>query len=546
MTVPGRRRRKLWRRVTLALVALIGFAVLPMVFPGSAAVAAPCDMSGDLTPELVGGGVDGLVKPQPQGASTIAAGQVPSPDPGEGTVGSAGGLGEVQASATNYDRYGMSGQFWHTYELGCNDLAAVLGNAWANTIFSWAKALDRVTITTYQAAATEGPLQSIKDVVDDIVQNLANAMYWPYLRPIVILGAVWLAWYGLIRKRATTTTEGVIWMVCAVTVAVWFFSRPGDFTGMGQIVTDKTGEVVNSAFSGLPGAGGTSCLPLKGQAGPDAKPASYADSGAPNVSQNTDALWSTLVCKPWLMGEFGTADPQSGYVRGLGAKLLDYQAVDLEEQSATERPDAAAQQTRFEEEIAKPMESTPMFFLFQGKDWTSRLGIAIGALIAAMVAGLLIFLVAVSLLVLKVGFLLLLILGPIFLLIGVHPGSGRIIALRWVEMVIGTLLRQAVMALVLGVLVYGYSLIIATGLPWGMQITFMALLTIAVFFYRRPFQHLFASMDGHTITTRMLGEAASAPTLSRAASVLPPVMGYRVGRWAMRKAEPGLSAAAVA
>ena len=63
----------------------------------------------------------------------------------------------------------MSGQFWHTHELGCSDVAAVLGNAWANTIFLWAKALDRLTITTYQAAATEGPLQSIKDVVDDIV-----------------------------------------------------------------------------------------------------------------------------------------------------------------------------------------------------------------------------------------------------------------------------------------------------------------------------------------------------------------------------------------
>ena len=118
----------------------------------------------------------------------------------------------------------------------------------ANTVFSWAKAVDRLTISTYQAAATEGPLQSIKDVVDDIVTNLADALYWPYLRPIVILGAIWLAWYGLIRKRATTTAEGVIWMVLAVTVAHLVLQPAGDFTGLGKTVTDTTGEVVNSAL----------------------------------------------------------------------------------------------------------------------------------------------------------------------------------------------------------------------------------------------------------------------------------------------------------
>ncbi|MEV4296977.1 type IV secretion system protein, partial [Microbispora rosea] len=532
----GRRGRRVRRTLALLLVAFAAFVTLPLVFPtGTASAVGPCDLSPSLAPEIVGGGVDGLVQP-PSSEEATAAGQSTPQAPKE--------------PATNYERYGMAGQFWHTYDLGCSDVTAVLGNAWANTVFSWAKAVDRLTISTYQAAATEGPLQPIKDVADEIVTNLANAMYWPYLRPIVILGAIWLAWYGLIRKRATTTTEGVIWMVLAVTVAIWFFSRPGDFTSLGKTVTDKTGEIVNSAFSGLPGAGGASCLPMK-ETAPGEVPSAptaggYGRQGTPGVEQNADALWSVLVCKPWLMGEFGTADPNSGLVKGMGAKLLNLQAIDAAEQAADQTPASDSHQQRFEEEVAKPMQSTPAYFLFQGKDWTSRLGIAIGAFIAAMVAGLLIFLVAVSLLVLKVGFLLLLMLGPVFLLIGVHPGSGRIIAMRWVEMLVGTLLRQAVLALVLGVLVYGYALIISTSLPWGMQILFMALLTIAVFFYRRPFQHLFASMDGHTIATRMLGEAATAPTLSRAANALPPVAAARAARWGLRKAEPVISAAAMA
>ncbi|MFI7704409.1 type IV secretion system protein [Nonomuraea sp. NPDC049480] len=510
---------RLSRRLALALALVTAILVVPLVIGGvsAPAAAAPCDLSGPLNPEMVGGGTDGLI-------------QAPNPSTG--------------AATTNYAQFGMSGQFWHTHELGCADYVAVLGNMWANGIFTAAKAIDRLTITTYQAAATEGPLQSIKDVVDDIVQSLSRAMYWPFLQPIVILGAIWLAWYGLIRKRATTTAEGVIWMVLAVTVATWFLSRPGDFTGLGKVVTDKTGEVVNSAFSGLPGAGGASCLPPPGATGAEVKAGGYAQTGTPGVDQNADALWSTLVCKPWLVGLFGTADPQQPIVRDWGRKVLEMQSIPPAV-AGQPTPDREARQQEFAS-LADKLRNDPRYTVFSGRDWSNRLGVAVGALIAAVVAGLLIFLVAVSLLVLKVGFLLLLILGPVFLLIGVHPGSGRIIAMRWVEMLIGTLLRQAVLTLVLSVLVYGYALIISTAMPWGMQVLFMALLTIAVFFYRRPFQHLFASMNGHTVATRMLGDAASSSVLERSAGALPPVASARIGRWGLRKAEPLIRAASMA
>src|SRR5690606_20361500 len=47
-----------------------------------------------------------------------------------------------------------------------------------------------------------------------------------------------------------------------------------------------------------------------------------------------------------------------------------------------------------------------------------------------------------------------------------------------------------------------------------------------------------------TLTTRMLGEAASSPVLERSANVLPPVASARIGRWGVRKAEPLITAAA--
>ena len=75
--------------------------------------------------------------------------------------------------------------------------------------------------------------------------------------------------------------------------------------------------------------------------------------------------------------------------------------------------------------------------------------ISFAAMFAALVAGLLILLIALTLIVLKLGFLLLLVAGPFFLIIGIHPGFGRVIAIRWFEMLVGVLMKQVAIAIVL-------------------------------------------------------------------------------------------------
>ena len=99
-------------------------------------------------------------------------------------------------------------------------------------------------------------------------------------------------------------------------------------------------------------------------------------------------------------------------------------------------------------------------------------------------------LIALTLIVLKLGFLLLLVAGPFFLIIGTHPGFGRVIAIRWFEMLVGVLMKQVAIAIVLSVLLYCYSLIMGTSdavLPWALKILMIALVTAAVFIYRKPF-----------------------------------------------------------
>jgi uncharacterized membrane protein YgcG len=461
---------------------------------------------------------------------------------------------------TLYDNYGVAGQFWAAHGLQCSDMTSLIGNNVAGMVFDAAKSIDRVTITVYQSAAGNNILTWLQDAVNKLISALGNAIYFPYLAPVVILGAIWLAWQGLIRKRATRTIEGTLWMVVAATAAIALIGHPAAFTGVGTTVADGTTGVLNAAFAKLPAPVNSNCLPVA-QGDPQSVTANYAfTSGSGLVDQNADELWSVLVCKPWLLGELGTSQynslgngPQT-VVDTYGRQLLWSQAFAANETPTTAL--AQAKQSTYAGIAARLQQNDPAIYpLFQGNQWTTRLEIAFGAMFAALVAGLLILLIALTLIVLKLGFLLLLVAGPFFLIIGTHPGFGRIIAIRWFEMLVGVLMKQVAVAIVLSVLLYCYSLIMGTtdqALPWALKILMIALVTVTVFIYRKPFTHLFSAVGYGTlgsaeradVSLRDAGFTFRRNTATAASVAIPGVAGARAARWARRN--PGQAASAAA
>jgi hypothetical protein len=476
------------------------------------------------TPEPATGGIDALIRPPAGTPST--------------------------AKPTLYDQYGMAGQSWAAFDLQCSDMASLVGNNIAGVVFDAAKALDRVTITVYQSAAGEGILSWLTSAVDKLVTSLGNAIYFPYLAPVVILGAIWLAWQGLIRKRASRTIEGTLWMVLACAAAIWLIGRPADFTGAGKAVSDGITQALNVAFAKLPAPHQSNCVPVA-KHDPQTPPEANFNfsSGTTIVDANANELWTVLVCKPWLDGEFGTTAYTTGkhaptVVNTYGRQLLWAQAI-----AANEKPTAdviRAKENAYTGLAASLKQKDPgTYALFQGKQWTTRLEIGFAALFAALLAGVLVLLIAITLILLKLGFLLLLVAGPFFLIVGTHPGFGRVIALRWGELLIGVLLKSAAIAIVLSVLLYAYSLIMGTSdavLPWALKILMISLVTVAVFIYRKPFTHLFSAVGYGVIGSREQADAALARAGSSAARNtrdaatvgVPGFAAYRAARWARR------------
>ena len=586
---PGHRVTRWVLRVLLLAAAMLVVAT-PAFAAGHAAnhdrsahnyrtdrvAATPATLTANLTPAVPGGvcqvpgigDIGGLVGLCNQGTSGIlgAANNIcqPSlPQPEQATGGINAMVqppGAAAGGKTLYDNYGVAGQFWAAHGLQCSDMTSLIGNNVAGMVFDAAKSIDRVTITVYQSAAGNNILTWLQDAVDRLISALGNAIYFPYLAPVVILGAIWLAWQGLIRKRATRTIEGTLWMVVACVAAIALIGRPAAFTGVGTTVSNGVTGVLNTAFSKLPVPASSNCLPVQ-NGDPQSVAGNFAfSSGNALIDENANELWSVLVCKPWLYGELGStayatgAGGQQTVVNKYGRQLLWSQAI-----AANETPSTAlvqAKQSTYSGIASSMQQQDPAVYpLFQGNQWTTRLEIAFAAMFAALVAGLLILLIALTLIVLKLGFLLLLVAGPFFLIVGTHPGFGRVIAIRWFEMLVGVLMKSAAVAIVLSVLLYCYSLIMGTAdavLPWALKILMIALVTVAVFIYRKPFSHLFSAVGYGTLgsteraeySLREASHTFRRSTLDAATAAVPGMASYRAARWARRNSGQAAAVAA--
>ncbi|WP_344210527.1 type IV secretion system protein, partial [Actinomadura livida] len=521
-----RRRRPRIRRSALLLIFMALFMMGPLS-PASASIPNPdlptpndaCSPAENPAPELYGSGTDGMIKPPDYPSEKLKNTPV--------------------ENLTYYDRYGMAGQYWYAVDLGCSDAVSMMGNAVANTVFTLVRAIDRTTISVYQAAASPSLLDWLKDTVDGVISDMGetfNARYWSW---VVILGAMWLAWWGLVRKRASKVTEGVIWMVVAMVALVWLIARPSDFTTLGTQTSEATSAAFNAALP-QSNTGGGVCVPTPGGR---ADPAS-AES-LDETTRNANKLWVALVCKPWLQGQFGTTDPNAAIVKENADKLLWSQAVDLPEAyGPNNEADLGKKADAYKDVADNIREEHPGAYpLFQGKNWENRLAVAFGGLFAALVAGILIMVIAIALIVVKIAFLLLLVAGPIFLGIGIHPGIGRVIAIRWLELLLSMLLKQAALIGVLSLLLWAYGLILGEALPWGLQILLIALVTFAAFVYRRPFQHLFSAVGYGAVGAREKSEAQLNRSVSEArrstlaaATAATGGAGAGIARWARREA----------
>lgn len=457
-------------RLGLMLVMMVGLLLVP-----SSASAFGCEQKLSPTPDLTGQGVDAVLNNDGV-IDRVPHYQAP---PGEDK-----GI---------YEQYLVSGTGWFTIYEDDDCFSEQRMQIWpyiSDMLWGLARVIDMAAIEAVRFAIAP-PLDALEEVVVDVIDQMRDQIWRPLLPAMTILGAVTLAWWGLVRKRATLSVEGLVWMIAATTVGMWILYAPAGFMGTVNNVLTWGENLMTAAVTTATEESDTGrCLPNT----PEMLKSPTEEHRDFVARQQGENLWDVLVCQPFKVGAFGSGPHAESIAEEYGLDLIQAQALDRTESLSAgvgeneyynERVDA--KNAAFEEISADLSEEAdeetahePTWDMFRGAEGGQRTVAGLVGLTAALTAGLLLLGAAVGLLVVKLLFLLLMLMSPLFFLIGMHPGWGRGVLLKWVEMLAGVFLKIWMWMAVLLILTLVLNTILGSVDPYGLALVLMVALVVAV------------------------------------------------------------------
>ena len=389
---------------------------------------------------------------------------------------------------TLLERYGAQGLSLGLDAPAQADGAGPLG-AVAAGLFGVATWLAQAVVAAFQWAFTVEVFAFLGDAVTTIVDALRELFYAPFAQAVVILAGGSLLWHGMVRRRGVTAAEGMVWTVVALAAAGVFFARPAAVVDAANHVSTGLSRVL---LAGVSAADPGSTF----DDGVTTAPTYHGHAADTQLRMAGDRFWRVFVYEPWLVLQFG--DPALG--APYGERVLASRTITAEERDEVaddaDALAALAQAKRDEaaglrEEILADARMAPWF---SGQRAVERAGVAMLALIGVVVGGVLLVLVAAAILLAQMALLLLVLLGPVVLLVGIHPGPGRVIAVRWAELAVGVLLRRVALGALLAVVLVVSGVLLEASYPlgWFVVVSMQALVVAAAVVYRKPFGQLFA------------------------------------------------------
>ncbi|MBB4934255.1 hypothetical protein F4561_005075 [Lipingzhangella halophila] len=395
--------------------------------------------------------------------------------------------------------YGAAGTSWHTIRESCVDkLTSAPVASLADVTWSLSKGITVLAISMYQWALSDDLAGQFSAFVVDAVETLGKGVWAALLGPVIILGALWMAWVWLVRRRATEVFQGALWMVGANVLSLLVIGSPSlvinsatDVTLAGSTLAHGVVGQIDASTGGIdqcPRASNTFSESDEhfGPVHPSQKEETL------NPENAADWMWSSLVCRPWILGQFGSSEESKDIANDHSVELLYAQSISrterhyIDEGGLTESELVEEKQAEFEAISAEIEERSPgVYAVHAGDRAGARLGQAAFSLAVSVTAGGLILALGFSILMLRIAFLILVLISPFVLLIGVHPGIGRRYLIRWLEVTIGVLIKEVFLTFALMLVAMLYVMVFASPLPWGGQMVVLAMIAIAVLWYRK-------------------------------------------------------------
>lgn len=461
--------------------------------------------------------------------------------------------------STVYGQYGTAGLSWHYIQAHCMDgWVSIIPRFLGDSMFSWAKGIGHTTIVVYQYALSAGFLVGVEQFFSDVIVNMRDGLWRPLIPTVVILGAVWMAWVGLIKKRFTLSVEGAVWMIAATVFGFWMMAHPHSLMQTTNTfingITATVNQLVSSALQGQH-VGGINYCPagiyrdsdhLDPEQHNGIEKAEWESHNHYYIRVTSENLYTNLLCRPWGKGQFGgTVEGESAFIHS-GADLFISQSVGrvehdyIRDQSRDNanyfQEEVVSEKNQLFDETKETMQQLypDVYPSFAGDRPWERSGVAFITLIANILVAAMVITLSIVLLVAKFSLLLALLLFPIIGLIGIHPGYGKIVLKRWIELVVGLILKQILISFIVSVFVGMTANLFAWG-DLGRGVLGMVVFLISIIAYRHHLSRIFAATDGATAVDRITSKAVQlGPEIKRASNAIPIVAYGRMQAWGWR------------
>lgn len=442
--------------------------------------------------------------------------------------------GEEVSTETNIP---TNSPYWSTTLFDCTGFGSIGWVGMSNFILTYTELGVTFINLVYTVAfwGSEIFFKGIYVIINDIVTSMKDILFIPFLQIFIVLGAVWMFWQGVIKRKSTEALQGAVWMIGASIAGGILLSNPSYIpTATGYIVNTVTSVTNNTITQGAATSAASNnqlCnvntdLILSDTA--DKENSIGVSTATTNARVTTCTIWYSLVYVPWVVGQFGVTpnDANAGEILkvtpGLTSDILagipvtfgNYELTDSEKDLAIIQLNSQVYNNDLLKSTSDTRQPVDSIYSYEHAVqsavaynqlveqsnvlWTGKLGmnmfsVASTSLIAMLSVGLIVMLFGIEMIMLKFALAFLVLLMPIFLLVGAHPGMGRRIAMRWLEFVTNVTIKQILLGFILSVMILLYTLAFAS--LWFFQIIMVIALTVLGLSYKSKIMNIFAEVD---------------------------------------------------
>lgn len=346
-------------------------------------------------------------------------------------------------------------------------------------------------------------LKPIGDQIDSLITKdggLRDALFVPFVMPLLLIGAIWVAYVGIIKRAAMLALQSTAWMIAAIAFGTVFLAQPTLISSFIDGAVAEVQQIINEAVLSVSN---------------DMCDISDDPAGNTITREVQCSIWYSTIYAPWVSGQFGTsvtsaesADPNKGggdILTGDPRGFLATEQAKIQYGSATSQRvtpvtwpqfqlDRQATTKSFEiSEVAYAQLSGASAMGVNGV-WAggslSQISAAILMFFGSIASSLVLFVFGIILFIYQLIMITAVMMSPFFFLLGIVPNWGRRVLMRYAEILVSLAVKRIITSFMLAVYLIFYQLISGTG-PLLLQLLLIAVLAIFAVTSRGKFVNMF-------------------------------------------------------